>query len=240
MRAITSASRRSRPGPASSSAPPTVCSPAWPIATSQAESHGHYSLGFKVLELAGSVQAHRRPCRARPHLKYPQATSETTNLVILDRDRVVYVDQVPGLHNVKDVHPGWKLALAHTTASRKAILAHRPADAISELYPGEREPLERLTPHTQTTVESLREDFVRIRAARLRNRQRGARGRRQLRGGSGLRRRRRVRRHQHLRSHDPDRPRLHVGTFGHLLGRHASELSSALGDAPVAERPAAG
>ena len=85
----------------------------------QAESHGHYSLGFKVLELAGSVQARTAALSAlaRPHLEsIRQATSETTNLVILDRDRVVYVDQVPGLHNVRMFTQVGSSALAHTTA----------------------------------------------------------------------------------------------------------------------------
>src|SRR5262245_30470664 len=68
----------------------------------QAASHGRYALGFKVLELAGGIQARSAALRAvaRVHLEgIREETSETTNLVILDRDRVVYVDQVPGLHN---------------------------------------------------------------------------------------------------------------------------------------------
>jgi DNA-binding IclR family transcriptional regulator len=132
----------------------------------QAASHGRYALGFKVLELAGGIQARSAALRAvaRVHLEgVRQETSETTNLVILDRDRVVYVDQVPGLHNVRMFTQVGSSALAHTTASGKAMLASRPADAISKLYPPEREPLERLTPHTQTTLAGLRRDFARIR-----------------------------------------------------------------------------
>jgi DNA-binding IclR family transcriptional regulator len=132
----------------------------------QAASHGQYALGFKILELAGGIQARTAALSAvaRPHLEHiRQATSETTNLVILDRDRVVYVDQVPGLHNVRMFTQVGSSALAHTTASGKAMLAHRPAEAMARLYPREREPLERLTPHTQTTLASLRTDFVRIR-----------------------------------------------------------------------------
>jgi DNA-binding IclR family transcriptional regulator len=133
---------------------------------SQTAAHGHYTLGFKVLKLAGTVQARTAALTAlaRPHLEsIRRATSETTNLVILDRDRVVYVDQVPGLHNVRMFTQVGSSALAHTTASGKAILAHRPADLISELYPPEREPLDSLTSRTKTTVESLRSDFARIR-----------------------------------------------------------------------------
>jgi len=132
----------------------------------QAGSHGRYALGFKVLALADGIQA--RPAAlcavARPHLEgIREATSETTNLVILDRDHVVYVDQVPGLHNVRMFTQVGSSALAHTTASGKAILALRSAEVISTLYPPEREPLERLTSRTQTTLASLRDDFVHIR-----------------------------------------------------------------------------
>ena len=47
------------------------------------------------------------------------------------------------------------MALAHTTGSGKAILAYRPTEAIAKLYPAGREPLERLTPRTLTSVEAL-------------------------------------------------------------------------------------
>ena len=127
---------------------------------------GRYSLGFKVLELAGSLEARTAALRAavRPHLEALQrATGETTNLVVLDGDRVVYVDQVEGSHSVRMFTELGSSALAHTTGSGKAILAYRPTEAIAKLYPAGREPLERLTPRTLTSVDALRHDFVRIR-----------------------------------------------------------------------------
>ena len=198
----------------------------------QAEAHGHYSLGFKVLELAGGVQARTAALAAlaRPHLEsIRQATSETTNLVILDRDLVVYVDQVPGLHNVRMFTQVGSSALAHTTASGKAILAHRPAEFISELYPGEREPLERLTPHTQTTVESLQDDFVRIRrrgyAIDNEEHEDGVSCVAAPVFGGGVA-------FAAISISAPTTRIVHADTseLGHLLGRHATELSSALGD----------
>lgn len=128
--------------------------------------NGRYAIGYKVLELAGGLEARTATLRAaaRPHLEAVQrATSETTNLVILDSDRVVYVDQVEGSHSVRMFMELGSSAPAHTTGSGKAILAHRPADAIAKLYPKSRQPLERLTPRTLTTVEALHHDFVRIR-----------------------------------------------------------------------------
>jgi DNA-binding IclR family transcriptional regulator len=132
----------------------------------QAAAHGRYALGFKVLELASGVQARTAALAAvaRPHLEaIRQATGETTNLVILDADRVVYVDQVPGRHNVRMFTELGSSALAHTTASGKAVLAHRPPEAIAKLYSREREPFERLTARTLTTLASLQDDFERVR-----------------------------------------------------------------------------
>jgi IclR family acetate operon transcriptional repressor len=53
-------------------------------------------------------------------------------------------------------------ALAHTTASGKAIMAYGPPELVTSLYAG-REPLARLTPRTLTTLEALHDDFTRIR-----------------------------------------------------------------------------
>jgi len=130
------------------------------------QENGRYLLGFKVLELTGGLEVLTSPLRAaaRPHLeRVQQATSETTNLVILDGDRVIYVDQVEGTHSVRMFTRLGRSALAHTTGSGKAILTYRPPEVIEQLYPRAREPFERLTPRTLTTVDALRQDFVRIR-----------------------------------------------------------------------------
>lgn len=127
---------------------------------------GRYLLGFKVLELTGGLEVLTSPLRAaaRPHLeRLAQATAETTNLVILDGDRVIYVDQVEGTHTVRMFTTVGRSALAHTTGSGKAILTHRPENVIARLYPRSSEPFERLTPRTLTTLDALRQDFVRIR-----------------------------------------------------------------------------
>lgn len=128
--------------------------------------NGRYTLGFKVLELVGGLEARTSALRtaARPHLERIQhATGETANLVILEADRVVYVDQVEGSHKIRMFTELGSSVFAHSTGSGKAILAYRPAEALAQLYPREREPFERLTPRTITTLAGLRDDFVRIR-----------------------------------------------------------------------------
>ncbi len=132
----------------------------------QNRANGRYALGYKVVELAAGLQARTASLRAaaRPELEALQAaTGETINLVILDGDRVVYVDQVEGSHSVRMFTELGSSALAHTTGSGKAMLAHLPPASISRLYPPVREPLEKLTDHTLTTLDALRDDFVRIR-----------------------------------------------------------------------------
>jgi DNA-binding IclR family transcriptional regulator len=133
----------------------------------QTSAHGRYALGLKLLELAAGMQARTAAlcAAARPHLEHVgQVTGETTNLVVLDGDRVVYVDQVPGRHSVRMFTELGSSAPAHTTGSGKAMLAQRPPEAIARLYPRAREPFERLTPRTHATLASLTDDFARIRA----------------------------------------------------------------------------
>ena len=124
-----------------------------------------YLLGYKVIEVASGLEHRlsRLRAAARPHLEQiRQATGETTNLVVLDGDHVVYVDQVEGTRSVRMFTVVGTAALAHTTASGKAILAYGPAEAVTSRYGG-RESLEGLTPRTLTTVEALEDDMTRIR-----------------------------------------------------------------------------
>jgi DNA-binding IclR family transcriptional regulator len=132
----------------------------------QGPGSGRYMLGYKVSEIASGLEQRltRLRAAARPHLeRISQETEETVNLVVLDADRVIYVDQVEGTRRVRMFTAVGTATLAHTTGSGKAILAHHQPGFAAELYAG-REPLERLTPSTLVTVAALEEDFARIRA----------------------------------------------------------------------------
>jgi DNA-binding IclR family transcriptional regulator len=131
----------------------------------QSSLSGRYLLGYKVIEVASGLEQRLTRLRAvaRPHLeRIQQATGETTNLVILDGERVVYVDQIEGTHSVRMFTVVGTAALAHTTASGKAIMAYGPSEVATSLY-ADRELLERLTPRTLVTFEALQDDFTRIR-----------------------------------------------------------------------------
>jgi IclR family acetate operon transcriptional repressor len=124
---------------------------------------GRYVLGYKVVEVATGLQHSLSRLRAvaRPHLEGIQkATGETTNLVVRDGNRVVYVDQVEGSRSVRMFTIVGAAALAHTTASGKAILAFGPSEAVASLYEG-RTDLEGSTPRTLTTLKALRNDLKR-------------------------------------------------------------------------------
>jgi DNA-binding IclR family transcriptional regulator len=132
----------------------------------QSATHGRYQLGLKVLELASGQQAQTAAlcAAARPHLEHIESvTRETTNLVILVGNRVVYVDQVAGRHSMRMFTELGSSVLAHTTGSGKAMLAYQPAQTVADIYSRAREPFERLTPRTHTTLASLTEEFGRIR-----------------------------------------------------------------------------
>ena len=119
-----------------------------------------------MAEIAGGLEQGLMRLRAvaRPHLERISAqTGETVNLVVLDNNRVVYVDQVEGTRRVRMFTAVGTAALAHTTGAGKAIMAYGDPEVARALYAG-REPLERLTPGTLVTVAELEEDFARIRA----------------------------------------------------------------------------
>jgi DNA-binding IclR family transcriptional regulator len=132
---------------------------------SQSSESGRYMLGYKVIEVASGLEHRLERLRvvARPHLEAVQrATGETVNLVVLDADRVVYVDQVEGSRQVRMFTTVGTSVPAHTTGAGKAIMAGAAPEAVQALYGG-REPLQQLTDRTITTLEALEQDFRRIR-----------------------------------------------------------------------------
>ncbi|MFN8203859.1 MAG: IclR family transcriptional regulator [Solirubrobacteraceae bacterium] len=127
---------------------------------------GRYRLGASVLELARSLDLRSSELRstARSHLeRIREETGESANLVVLDGRWVVYIDQVEGSHSVRMFTEIGSTALAHTTGSGKAILAHLPIDEVTRLYPPESEPFDRPTRRTLSTTAALLADLERIR-----------------------------------------------------------------------------
>jgi IclR family acetate operon transcriptional repressor len=114
-----------------------------------------YRLGARFVSLAGAAMT-RLPIvsQARSELEHlSTASSETTNLAVLDRLHVVYIDQVTPAQAV--VMASWvgRRIPAHASSSGKVLLAFGDEDAREAVL---RRRLESLTPQTVTDPGRLR------------------------------------------------------------------------------------
>ena len=87
-----------------------------------------YVIGHRMIRFSSAVKRRTAQLRrlVRPHLEAITAeTGETSNLVVLDGQSVVYVDQVEGTRALRMVPGIGAIFPAHTSASAKAILAYQ-------------------------------------------------------------------------------------------------------------------
>jgi IclR family acetate operon transcriptional repressor len=99
---------------------------------------------------------------ARPFLEeLVEVSHETANLSGLEKNSIIYIDQVPSPRMVQTfIQPGNR-APVHTTGSGKVLLAHQPEDMIEAMI--RRTGLLRLTPNTITDPDQLKGELDRIR-----------------------------------------------------------------------------
>lgn len=124
-----------------------------------------YCLGHKILRLASSF-LHQNKLReiARTHLEeLSQKTSQTIQLGILERDKVVYIDQVEGsdIFQVR-LRIGDRGPL-HCTAAGKSILAFLPEGEVDKIF--EKSRFFPFTDKTITSLSLLKKDLKKIRKA---------------------------------------------------------------------------
>jgi DNA-binding IclR family transcriptional regulator len=124
-----------------------------------------YRLSHKVVELAGGPEhrIERLRTAVRPHLvAIRDAVDETTNLCVLDRFTVVYVDQAESSHAVRMLTELGRRVPAHACGAGKVMLAHQAAAVVASLMA--REPFAPLTPHTLTSAAELQAELEHARA----------------------------------------------------------------------------
>ena len=121
-----------------------------------------YRLGFMLVRLAGQV-THFGDARAaaRPTLvALTERSGETVHLAVLDGDLVVNVEQLSGPHLVQEGNWIGRRTPLHCVANGKALLAFRPPADVERVLAG---PLPRLTAHTLTDPDRLREELATVR-----------------------------------------------------------------------------
>ena len=119
-----------------------------------------YSLGYAFLRIAAGAEPDPLVRQARPVLeRLAIATGEATNLAVVKRFRLVYVDQVDP---PQIMAPNWfgRDVPLHATSTGKAFLAWLPPEEARGLLDV---PLPRFTDTTLTDPESLMTQLVTIR-----------------------------------------------------------------------------
>ncbi len=124
-----------------------------------------YRLGLKLLEV-GNAALYSSDIRtvARPYLEeLVERCNETSNLAILDKTDVVYIDQVESknLIIVKMFAQVGNRGPVHCTASGKVLLAFLPDEKLEEIL--NQMELARFTNETITDPQHLKKELKRIR-----------------------------------------------------------------------------
>ena len=121
-----------------------------------------YALGAALLPLGGAA-TRTLSGWAQPFLaQLAQECGETTNLAVLEDDRVVYVAQAPGRHRMRMFTEVGRRVLPHSTAVGKVLLAARDDEHVRRTV--SRFGLPARTAHTLTSEEALRAELREVRA----------------------------------------------------------------------------
>ncbi len=131
----------------------------------QGPSSNRYRLGHRVAALSGSIDdrlARLRAAASPSMAKLRDEYDETTNLSVLDRFNLVYVDQLGSSRAVRMFTRIGSHVPAYATGSGKAMLAFSPDSLLQEVYA--LAPYEQFAPNTITSADRLREELDRIRA----------------------------------------------------------------------------
>ena len=117
------------------------------------EASRRYTLGSRLIRL-GETSSRMQGTWLRPFLaQLVRLTGETANLAMLDGDEVVYIAQVPSLHQMRMFTEPGRRVQPHCTAVGKALLAQLPPGEARALL--ERSGMPAYTPATITDPDLL-------------------------------------------------------------------------------------
>lgn len=120
-----------------------------------------YGLGLKAFALASSARESLGPL-ARPFLEeLMEVSRESSNLASLDKNAVVYIEQVPAPRMVRMFTEPGNHAPLHSTGTGKVLLAYQPREVVDSVV--RQTGLPRFTSHTITEPERLEAELQRIR-----------------------------------------------------------------------------
>lgn len=130
----------------------------------QLSERGKYRLGFAIVRLAGSTSARMDLAKESQAICDRLATQcgETTNLAILDDDRIINVVEAHGPAEITLRSWVGQNCPAHATSSGKVLLADLPPDEVDDLVDV---PLTTFTPHTIADLATLRAELAGVREA---------------------------------------------------------------------------
>ena len=122
-----------------------------------------YRLGFKIVELAGSLlDSIELRQQAAPFLReLRDHANEVVHLVVLEHGRVAYIDKLECSQAVRMHSYVGRQGFLHCTAVGKAILAHLSEVEVASILA--QHGLPALTPNTVTDEGALRQELARVR-----------------------------------------------------------------------------
>ena len=120
-----------------------------------------YALGIKAYTLSTAARAQLGPL-ARPFLtELMEVSGESSNLAALEKNSVVYLDQVSAPRMVRMfTEPGNRSPL-HSTGTGKVLLAYQPEEIVDHVI--EQSELQRFTAYTITDPRQLKSELALIR-----------------------------------------------------------------------------
>ncbi len=128
------------------------------------EESRHYGPGLRIIQMAEATTRNARFDLirvARPVLKrLTDESGESSNLVVPQNRKIVYVDQVPSPRSVRMFTEVGQRAPLYCTASGKAILSRLPADELEAYLAAT--VLKRVTPRTVVSPTALQHEIETI------------------------------------------------------------------------------